>query len=383
MTSAVAFDGDAPSGDGVLGRKQESIRRPAPRGDFLSAILAWPKSHVWLAALVLVVSIGWLDFVTGWELDSSALYALPVVFVVWKMDRPHGFALALLCMVVWWATRFTDHPYHTGWGFALALGMRLLFLSTVIVAAAAVKAHWQLSRARIEMLERIQALELDIRRTCEEEQQRIGRDLHDGLCQTLSGVAALSSALSRKLAARAEPGPSATAAEITRLLNEAIGEARDLARGLDSAGLRETGLAGALEGLAFKAKHLFGLSCTVGCKDPLETLEHEDAAHLFRIAQEAVNNAVAHGGADRIEISLGRTDVAGFLNVRDNGSGLSKEALRSDGIGMSTMIHRAHLIGGSLDVRPRADGGTTVTCVFPAPTTPASRENLDRLGNNH
>ena len=92
-------------------------------------------------------------------------------------------------------------------------------------------------------------------------------------------------------------------------------------------------------------------------------------AHLYRIAQEAVSNAVTHGRADRIEISLSGTDVEGLLSVRD-GVGLPDEARKGDGMGLHTMTYRARLIGGSLDLRQLAPRGTAIICAFPLPEAP-------------
>jgi signal transduction histidine kinase len=235
---------------------------------------------------------------------------------------------------------------------------------------------WQLVYATARDVTRQKRLEREILEIADRQQERLGRELHDGLCQTLAGIAALSAALSRRLAARADSDASAAAAEITVLLNEAIGEAHDLAHGLGPMGLHAAGLAGALEGLALTVQHRFRVACTLECEAPFPRLGHEVEAHLFRIAQEAVNNAVTHARTERIEISLRGTDGEGRLRVRDNGVGLSDEALRGDGIGRHTMAYRAHLIGGSLEVRQCTPAGTAVTCVFPLPETPDSRENL-------
>jgi signal transduction histidine kinase len=167
------------------------------------------------------------------------------------------------------------------------------------------------------------------------------------------------------------------AAEITGLLNEAIGEARGLARGLAPVGLDEAGLGGALEILVVNVQYLFRTSCTLDCDRRFPRLPRETGAHLFRIAQEAVRNALSRGRADRVGISLSSQGGKGLLSVRDDGVGLAEPAGACDGIGMHTMAYRARLIGGALDVRRRARGGTAVTCTFPLPETADSRETLE------
>jgi PAS domain S-box-containing protein len=232
----------------------------------------------------------------------------------------------------------------------------------------------QLIYATARNVNRQKHLERQIMEVADREQERLGRELHDGLCQTLAGIAALSKTLSRSLAATSDLDGSAAAARIARLLSEAIGEARDLSRGLSPRAMRGSDLAVALEGLALNVLQQFRVSCTFESECPVLTLDREVAAHLFRIAQEAVSNAVAHGRADRIEIRLGGTAVEGLLSVRDNGAGLPDKAHQGGGIGLHTMAYRARLIGGSLDLRQLAPRGTAVSCVFPLPE---ARDTLD------
>jgi PAS domain S-box-containing protein len=212
--------------------------------------------------------------------------------------------------------------------------------------------------------------EREILEILDREKERLGRELHDGLCQTLAGISALSATLARKLArsdATADDQTAAAdaAAEIARLLYEAIGEARDMARGLAAVGLSEGGLEIALANLALDVRHLFRASCAFACDQPLGRLDREAERHLFRIAQEAVNNAVAHGKAKRIEIRLDAQGGEGLLTVLNNGMGMPESLRPPDGIGLHNMAYRALLIGGRIEVRRRSRGGTTVLCAFP------------------
>ncbi|MGI9332312.1 MAG: PAS domain S-box protein [Gammaproteobacteria bacterium] len=209
-------------------------------------------------------------------------------------------------------------------------------------------------------------LEREILEVVDQERERLGQELHDGLGQTLAGIAGLSFALSRKLAADSDPAATA-AAEITRLLNEAIGQTGDLARGLSTVGLGEAGLEAALEKLALTVEAQVSVSCAFEC--PARFPRHSPGveAHLYRIAQEALRNAITHGRANGIEISLSLEGGKGVLSVRDDGVGLPAGHPERWGIGLHTMAYRSHLIGASLEVKPRAGRGTEVSCVFPLP----------------
>jgi PAS domain S-box-containing protein len=214
---------------------------------------------------------------------------------------------------------------------------------------------------------RSKSLERQIMEIADREKERLGLELHDGLCQSLAGVAALSSTLSRMLATSDETAASAMAADISKLLSDAIGQARDLARGLGPVGLKRGSLADALRALARNVEQFFHVSCSVECEGRFDTFPYDVKLHLFRIAQEAVRNAVTHGQGDRIEIALSRTNGRGFLSIHDHGVGITETAHDHEGIGLHTMATRARLIGGSLKLRQGDPRGTVVVCAFPLP----------------
>jgi two-component system sensor kinase FixL len=202
------------------------------------------------------------------------------------------------------------------------------------------------------------------------ERERLGRELHDGLCQNLAGIAALSATLARKLAARNDPAQAA-AAEIALLLQQAIGDARDLARGLSAGGVAQMGLAAALEALAANVEALHPVTCAFACDRHFPRLDPTVEAHLYRIAQEAVSNAVAHGRGSRIGVSLCFRDREATLRIHDNGVGIPRGAAGVVGMGLDTMDYRARLIGACLQLRPAAPRGTLVALTFPLPPPPA------------
>ena len=195
------------------------------------------------------------------------------------------------------------------------------------------------------------------------EQIRIGQDLHDGLSQHLTGIAFLSKVLEQKLAAQssAEAGP---AKEITQLVNQSIEMTRGLARGLSPVALGQDGFVLSLRELADTVTGLFNINCLFHVDTAIVVSSNTTATHLFRIAQEAVNNAIKHGHARQVIISLASNHERTVLTIDDDGVGLALPSDRGKGMGLHIMSYRARMIGASLSVKPRAEGGTVVTCTF-------------------
>jgi PAS domain S-box-containing protein len=210
-------------------------------------------------------------------------------------------------------------------------------------------------------------LEKEILSVSEEERRRIGQDLHDGLGQMLTGIGLLSQALARQLEEEGHERAD-DMAEITEHIKEADQYARDLSHGLipvDVEGGQPSALPEALRRLADNAERLFSVECSFRAVDAAIVLENTVATHLYRIAQEAVNNAVRHGEADHLRIVLAAGEEYLRLQVRDDGSGFEEEAATDAGMGVRIMNYRARIIGGSLDVSSTLGEGTVVTCTVP------------------
>lgn len=205
------------------------------------------------------------------------------------------------------------------------------------------------------------------------EQRRIGQDLHDELGQHLTGVAYMSKVLAQKLAVKESP-EAADAANIARLVNEAISETRKLAKGLLPVEVEAHGLMSALQHWAAEVEQRFELSCRFKCSSPVFIRDNTAATHLYRIAQEAVNNAIKHGKARHIVIGLTANHGTVSLTIRDDGSGCPEVLPSSEGMGLHIMSYRAKMIRGWLQIRRRAAGGTLVICTFPAPAASRGEE---------
>ncbi len=207
-------------------------------------------------------------------------------------------------------------------------------------------------------------LEREILRISDEERRRIGQDLHDGLGQMLTGMALISQSLARRLAAQGRPEASELE-ELTDLIRQADQQARTLARSLIPVELEANGLEAALKRLASQAEQLFGVPCRLKADRRAHLSDNVAATHLYRIAQEAINNAVRHGKAKHLEIRLAADREALHLWIRDDGIGIPAELPETSGMGLRIMHYRARLLGGHLEVRRRRRGGTEVHVAIP------------------
>lgn len=194
-------------------------------------------------------------------------------------------------------------------------------------------------------------------------QSRIGQDIHDGLGQHLTGITFLSRALENKLAAKGLP-EAADAAEISKLVIEALAQTRNLARGLCPVEIESAKLCQSLRELATAAEHMYHIACSVECDSNLTINNPNASTHLFRLAQEAINNAVKHGKAQRVSILLGSLGDKAVLRIIDDGMGFPVNDTRKNGLGLRIMTYRAQKVGGILEIQPGQHGGTVVTCTF-------------------
>jgi len=206
------------------------------------------------------------------------------------------------------------------------------------------------------------ALERALIEAVNREQYRIGNDLHDGLGQELTGIALML----RSVAARVTqeyPVACGDMEEISRLLSNAVESTRALARGLSPVNLERGGLTDALDGLAAHARDLYGIEvvCTRQMRSTL-SLEAEVANHLYRIAQEAVTNAVRHGNATRVSIHLAGLQRKVRLAISDDGVGIADNAASGPGMGLKIMQYRARIAHGELKVERLQPRGTRVLC---------------------
>jgi len=251
--------------------------------------------------------------------------------------------------------------YESDWLVVTGTRRRIVWSSTMLPAHGASPAYIMTSGIDITERKRMERAILDVSARA---QNQIGQDLHDGLGQHLTGIAFMSKVLEQKLAG-AQLEEAEDARKIVRLVNEAINRTRELARGLVPVVSDADGLMSALERWTHEVEDLFRISCHFECPEPVLIADVVAATHLYHIAQEAVNNAVKHARASRMVLSLLGTDDGGILTIEDDGVGLPDSLPGQGGLGLHIMGYRANMVGGTLEVRRGAGGGTVVSCRFP------------------
>ena len=216
----------------------------------------------------------------------------------------------------------------------------------------------------IRDISRRRELEREVTEIAAAEQRRIGQELHDGVSQELTGLSMLASALKERLNGAA-PGQGSLTDRVIDGLAKVHKHVRAVSHGLVPVDVDSEGLRAALDDLADRVCEQTGVSCIFQSPRPILVKDSLTATHLFHIVQEAVNNALRHGKARRIDIQLSLQPEALVVSVCDDGLGFSTESPSGNGVGLRLMRYRAGLIGGLLQIQPGKEHGTRVTCTLP------------------
>ena len=350
----------------------------------LAGRLVSPPRHSprlsWCLATGLTVAIGWTYYATGGVISLQILYLAPLILAVSWLGARGGVTVAVLCTLVRLLGDVANaSPEFFASSSLLRVGSnRLSSLLLYLVLAAVihqlvllnrqlelrVKARTTALKKANEARERLQNLLLEVGRR---ERGAIGRDLHDGLGQHLTATAMAVRILAGRLQARGD-ALAADARVIEGLVTSAIDQSRQIARGLLLEHIDPGQLASELEELAATASRHGRNPCVFVQVGEIEGLSGTMASHLFYIAREAVRNALRHGEASRVHIQLtiGKTTVE--LAVADDGRGIANGPPHR-GMGLHIMVHRAELMGGSLEVNRNPGGGTRIDCRVPLDST--------------
>jgi signal transduction histidine kinase len=324
----------------------------------------WPA----LLSVLCIPLVGFADYATGPEISAALFYVLPVATAAWFGGRKLGLIVAFGCAATWFAAGIPDglqlsHPLFHCWN---AMSRLLVYSLLALLFSSIRKQRDELALVvqqktaclEQEIAERAR-VEREVIEICAREQRRIAYDLHDNLGQHLAGIAFRAKVLEERLR-RVSPREAEEVSEIVRLTNEATKQTRLTARNVDgAAGVGD--LEAALQKLAADVLnncHVNGRVKTDSRSLPVST---PVAVQLYRIAQEAVHNAVEHGGAKDVQIGLASDEKQIVLTVRDDGCGFDARGA-PDGMGLRIMQYRAQCIGGTCEVESVRAKGTTVIC---------------------
>ncbi len=342
----------------------------------MNHILHWlgrqPAVVIVAAATVLTVSIGVLDYNTSPMVSFSTLYVIPIGMAVWFVSFRAGVVFSILSVVLWMWGNFAAHifvsPLVPFWNSTIRLSFYLIFavvLRNLLVLQRDLE-HRVIERTSViakAVADRM-LLEKELLAISERERRSIGQDLHDSLCQHLTGTALAAQVLGEKLASRNAP-ESQSADKVARLVEEGISMSRQLAAGLQPVEPSPDGLMQALQQFSETTSSLFNVNCRFECESPVLVRDNGVATHLYRIAQEAVSNAIKHGRAATVLVSLNVQEDGTALAIHDDGVGLPEEPLRRKGLGLGIMAYRANVIGAVFNVQRGRSSGSVVTCTVP------------------
>ncbi len=217
-------------------------------------------------------------------------------------------------------------------------------------------------------------LERGVLEASQAERRRVGRDLHDSLGQVLAALSFRSQNLARTLGDD-HPEAREEIESLTEMIREAIRQTRAISRGLNPVEVKAEGLADALHLLAEQTSLAYEADCTFVCPRPVLIDCHEAAGHLYRLAQEAVSNAMRHGRPSCVQVRLEQDGSELRLVIEDDGDGLPAEAEDGEGMGLRVMKYRAELVGGRCEITARPEGGTRVVCSMPFPVVVPESES--------
>ena len=323
-----------------------------------------------VASLLLVAAVGFVDYVTGHEISVSVFYLLGVAMAVWFISPGFGVFISGLSVFVSVTSDIASGEQFSSFLVPLWNAVVLLtFYLVVVWLLALLRSLYrhlevqvrQRTRALTDEIMERERLERELLDISEREQRRIGQILHDSLCQHLTGTTLAAQVLEEKLAARQLP-ETAEAGQVVGLIEEGINLSRKLAKGLYPVEVSSDGLMLALEEYATTTSELFKVTCRFECDSPVLIHDTATAGHLYRIAQEAVGNAIKHGKAKNILITLAVSEECTLLSVTDDGVGLPQPLPKQRGMGLRIMAHRSDMINALFSARGNVLGGTEITC---------------------
>ena len=321
-----------------------------------------------LGGFVLLAGVGFADFITGYQLTFFIFYLLPILYALRRVGQGFAFVMAVLSVFVWLFVNMAAGERYPDiltpvWNCGIRLAVFLMFIILLSTRdELQVLVRQRTEKLQLEIRERSR-LEKELLEIAEAEQRRIGHDLHDSLGQQLTATALAGKVLAKKLADKSV-AESAAADRLVAMVEEGIELTRKLARSLHPIELQANGLADALQNLAANVSKAFNVSCRFEYSGAEVKTSTEAQTHLYRIAQEATSNAIRHGRARNVIISLDAGGEKIMLTVTDDGTGLPQDPRAKQGMGLRIMAYRAAMIGATFDIQNLPAGGARAVCVL-------------------
>jgi signal transduction histidine kinase len=334
-----------------------------------------PRLLLSLVGLAFLALIGIVDYLTGFEISFSVFYLLGIAFGTWFVGRGFGFGMSILSAIVGQVGDFAAGAQYSSlfvpiWNVLILAGFYFIVVWLLSNLRASQKQLEDKVLQRTQSLTREIAererLEKEILEVSEREQRRIGHDLHDSVCQHWAVTAMAGQVLNEKLAAKAL-AEAADAREIVKLAENGITLTRNLAHGISPAEMETEGLVNAFHEFTANISKMFKVRCAFECEAPPAIDNTTITTHLYRIGQEAVQNAVRHAKPGQIIISLASRKDRIELTIEDDGVGLPDDWQKHRGLGTRIMAHRAAMLSGTFSIEPNPTGGTFVKCSIPLP----------------
>ncbi len=324
-------------------------------------------------SVILVLLIGLADYASGIRVSLSVFYFVPVALAVAWLGWRNGVGIAILSVLVRVLGDYLAIGEHLLplWSWWNSLAALVTYLVMVWILAAFVGLHRELEQrvrertmALQEAAQARRKLESELLQVGSRERNSIGHELHDDICQHLVGTALAAKVLAQRLTEQ-DKASARDAQSIVTWIEEGATKTRQLAQGLLLAAIEPGKLAEKLAELAAEGTASSCIPCRFRHEGEILVSDAGTAAQLFRIAQEATRNALRHGQARHVDLSLVGDAHAICLMVEDDGRGLPLAEERGSGMGLRIMSHRAAYIGGTLSIVPTSGQGTRVICHLP------------------
>jgi signal transduction histidine kinase len=331
-----------------------------------------PKPQALFFIVAMLVSIGLADYASGIRISLAVFYLVPTLLAVAWFGWEVAVAVVLASVCIRIVGDFISSgeqslPLWIWWNSSSSV---VVFLFIVWIFSNLLGLFRQLEErvtertlALLEAVDHRSRLQHELLTVSSNERNSMGQELHDDICQHLVGTTLAARVLAQKLIQQ-NNGLANEAKAIIALIEEGTGKTRQLARGLLLSAIEPDRLPEKLSELADEGSRS-GVTCTFRQAGDVLVADADTAAQLYRIAQEAMRNAIRHAEAAHVDISLVGDEHAICLTVEDDGRGLPESEARS-GMGLPIMSHRAEYIGATLSLIATASRGTRLICHLPA-----------------